>query len=200
MIQLVCPHCGSDLNIEERYAGSTGKCKKCSGSISVPKLLSTPVLVAKPLVPPVSDVGRIQTDAPLVVNPIHYGEEALWEGHPSILNYTIWIVLGLLLIRVYFFGAAILVVAIIHRHLVLYKITARSVTSATGILSRKEKQVALRDIRAVSVDRSLLQMLFGLATVSIATAGTGGVEIQFRGIRDWKESRSILEDTDLRGR
>ena len=36
MIELNCPHCASQLGIEERYAGQRGRCNKCGGAIVVP--------------------------------------------------------------------------------------------------------------------------------------------------------------------
>lgn len=36
MIDYVCPHCKSELEIDDEYAGQKGKCNKCGGSISVP--------------------------------------------------------------------------------------------------------------------------------------------------------------------
>lgn len=36
MIEMNCPKCAQALHIEERYAGTTGKCNRCGDSIQVP--------------------------------------------------------------------------------------------------------------------------------------------------------------------
>jgi len=36
MIEVVCPSCGAKLNVPERYAGRTGKCKGCGAAVTVP--------------------------------------------------------------------------------------------------------------------------------------------------------------------
>ncbi len=38
MLQLTCPHCGKALQIPEKYAGQSGKCKHCQQPIMVPPL------------------------------------------------------------------------------------------------------------------------------------------------------------------
>lgn len=36
MISLKCPHCGHQMNIDDKYAGQAGKCANCKGDIIVP--------------------------------------------------------------------------------------------------------------------------------------------------------------------
>ncbi len=36
MIKYKCPHCGSVLSIPEKFAGQTGRCKRCGKTITVP--------------------------------------------------------------------------------------------------------------------------------------------------------------------
>ena len=36
MISLECPHCGHQMNIDDKYAGQEGKCANCKGDIIVP--------------------------------------------------------------------------------------------------------------------------------------------------------------------
>ena len=38
MLSVECPHCGKVLQISEKYAGKTGTCAGCKGSITVPPL------------------------------------------------------------------------------------------------------------------------------------------------------------------
>ena len=36
MISMKCPHCGHQLNVDDKYAGQAGQCANCKGAITVP--------------------------------------------------------------------------------------------------------------------------------------------------------------------
>ena len=48
MISLRCPHCGKTLNIEDQYAGQTGKCNGC-GNLREAAILPSRVKVGSTL-------------------------------------------------------------------------------------------------------------------------------------------------------
>lgn len=41
-IQFTCPHCGVQTSVAEQYAGQSGPCAHCGGSVTVPPLAGTP--------------------------------------------------------------------------------------------------------------------------------------------------------------
>lgn len=42
MITLSCPHCGHQMNIDDKYAGQNGTCGQCKKTITVPALKAAP--------------------------------------------------------------------------------------------------------------------------------------------------------------
>ena len=47
-IQFTCPHCGSQTNVDEQYAGQSGPCASCGRTISVPLSAGAPFAPASP--------------------------------------------------------------------------------------------------------------------------------------------------------
>ena len=60
-------------------------------------------------------------------------------------------------------------------------------------ISAVQKEIAIDDIKAVEVQYSITQMMFGkkYGTLKIATAGTTGYEVEMYGVRDADELRKI---------
>lgn len=120
--------------------------------------------------------------------------------HPSWLNYLSQYFFSLI-----FFAAAVLmyvkeielwpIVAAVLGFLVLlrilinrisftYIITKDNVRSINGLIARNESEVRIADIREIRVFQSIGQRLLGVGDLSFASAGTGGVEVIFEGIRN----------------
>ena len=53
-----------------------------------------------------------------------------------------------------------------------------------GILSRKEREIRISDIREVGVKQSVLQRIFSLGSISFSSASTGGIEVVFEGVKN----------------
>lgn len=53
-----------------------------------------------------------------------------------------------------------------------------------GIIARDTTEIRVHDIRLLGVEQGIIQRIFGLGDVEIATAGHSEVEIHMRGIRD----------------
>ena len=131
-------------------------------------------------------------------------EKEIWIGHPSKLYYikhwllsTIFILGGAYLsfVNVYLFaGPYILIFLPLAIWMLLYAIldqktrvfthTTRKVMAKVGIISRKTREVAVRDIRSINMNQGILERIFGLGTVQIGSAGTGGIEVEFKGIKN----------------
>ena len=66
MIELTCPQCGHQLRIDERYAGTQGRCKHCGGTVHVPKIQSEePPPLPKSLGNGTNSGGSTNTDSVL---------------------------------------------------------------------------------------------------------------------------------------
>ena len=64
--------------------------------------------------------------------------------------------------------------------------------SKAGIISRKIQEVGVRDIRNINLKQGIVERLLGLGTVDIASAGTGGIEVSFLGIKDPMRARDLI--------
>jgi uncharacterized membrane protein YdbT with pleckstrin-like domain len=62
-----------------------------------------------------------------------------------------------------------------------------------GILSKHINEVYHSDIRNVQIYQSFLQRIFGVGTISIASAGSGEAEIVVSGMRDPGKVKEILD-------
>jgi len=73
-------------------------------------------------------------------------------------------------------------------------VTSEKVSKRTGILSKNTNDIYLEDIKNIQVKQSLFQRMFGVGTLAIASAGTGGIEIAITGIPDPNRIKNILEE------
>ncbi len=110
-------------------------------------------------------------------------EESLWTGHPSAVYYLGAYVFGALLL-VLGIGLILILWAIVDRKSKVYTITTRKVMSKEGILSRRTTQVAIKDIRVLNMKQDFGERIWGLGTVEIGSAGTAGIEVTFKGIKN----------------
>jgi membrane protein YdbS with pleckstrin-like domain len=119
-------------------------------------------------------------------------EKNIWEGHPSGLYYLGHWILGILLFPL---GLITIPYAILDQRTRVFTHTTRKVIAKVGIISRKTHEVAIRDIRSINMNQSILERLFGLGTVQIGSAGTGGVEVEFKGIKNPARVRDQIRKT-----
>jgi uncharacterized membrane protein YdbT with pleckstrin-like domain len=67
-----------------------------------------------------------------------------------------------------------------------------------GILSRRVKELFLKDIRTIDIKQTFPQRIVGIGNLMIATAGTSGYEFVVKGISD---PNSVMEKINsLRGK
>lgn len=137
------------------------------------------------------------------------GEVIHFRGHPSWLAYAKPLFLALLLViaaAVSFpFGEiylavgsglalfTLLCVAAV-RFSCDYIVTEERVETVWGIFGRSSKEVRIRDIRAIDVHESGFWGLLGIGTVDFSSAGTAGVEVQFKQVRRAHEVKRLVRD------
>jgi len=70
-----------------------------------------------------------------------------------------------------------------------YTVTTHQLEMRQGIISKKTSEISIKNIRNIKLNQGIGQRLLGIGDLFFASAGTGGVEIAFRGIPDpggWK--------------
>jgi putative membrane protein len=86
-----------------------------------------------------------------------------------------------------------------------YELTEDSLDIASGVFSRREREIPLRRVQNVDVTRSLVARLLGLAEVDVETAGGGSTEANLRFVsreeadrlqEEVRERRAATRDSD----
>ncbi len=122
-------------------------------------------------------------------------EKKIWEGHPSGLYYLGHWIFGILFLPLFGLGLIFIIYAILDQRTRVFTHTTRKVMAKVGIISRKTHEVAIRDIRSINMNQSILERIFGLGSVQIGSAGTGGVEVEFKGITSPAKVRDGIRKT-----
>lgn len=91
---------------------------------------------------------------------------------------------------------AALVDIIVRIYNVRYTVDTRGVQARVGILSLRQRIIRVRyeDIRSVETDQTILERMFGIGRIEIATAATGDIEIEFLGIAAPSEVREMIQN------
>ena len=120
-------------------------------------------------------------------------EKTLYDGHPAMFrNHPVGFILSILLCVV---GVGLIVLLFWWLQVKGTKLTVTDHRTILrrGILSKHINEVYHSDIRNVQIFQTFLQRIFGVGTISIASAGSGEAEIVVAGIRDPGDVKSILD-------
>ncbi len=73
---------------------------------------------------------------------------------------------------------------VFYRHYVWrFTIDDENIESQKGIIGRDLKSIRTRDLLNVNVKQSLVQRILGIGNVEFSTAGGGGIEVVFHGVK-----------------
>ena len=108
------------------------------------------------------------------------------------MYYLSHFILGAILLLFFGIGLLFIIYALLDRNTKLYTLTNKRVMAKAGIISRQVNEVGIRDIRSINVKQGILERLFGLGSVEIASAGTAGVEVKFTGVSNPMRVRDLI--------
>lgn len=193
-MKINCSHCGNQYEVEDRYMGQTLKCPDCGNEITVnnPKLAPCPdclTLISKrartcphcgaPLIEP--EKNEIRSTANFAIHEDLSEEKEIMVCHPSVMNYLVGILLGLLTC-VILIGFLILLYVWINIHYTSYRITTQRIIVRQGWIAKYQNEIWIKDMRGANLVQGIWQRIIGVGDISIGTAATAGAEICMKGI------------------
>lgn len=99
---------------------------------------------------------------------------------------AVLVVLGLLFVY-------LLVVVAYRRYSWRYLIDADAIESHQGLIGRTVRSIRVQDLRNVNLRQSVVQRLLGVGDVEFSSAGGGGVEVVFFGVRDPVQVKALVQ-------
>jgi membrane protein YdbS with pleckstrin-like domain len=152
-------------------------------------------------------------DMPGAVYDEETGQTYLFQGHPSWLSFTKWILLALLLLGMGVVGMTVdwrwlaagalgfsitLCTVIIARQHRDYTITTNRIEHQWGLFGRSSKEVRIQDVRSIDVDASGLLGMLGIGNVNVSSAGSSDVEVQFKNVRRAHKIKELIRQLQTR--
>lgn len=123
-------------------------------------------------------------------------EFILWSGHVSHKYYIGSHIIGVLL-WIILIGFLINLSAYLQAKRRRYYVTNLRIIVEEGFLSRSQTEIRARDIKLVQVYQSVMERLFNLGTINLATAGTNGIEVSLVGIENLNVVKTQLDQLIL---
>lgn len=81
----------------------------------------------------------------------------------------------------------------IARSVIEYKISNYKVSSKSGLLRQVIHEVPINDIQYVRISRTFIDRMFNVGNVDFASAGTAGIEITFKAVKEPEKVRDIAD-------
>ena len=111
-------------------------------------------------------------------------DKPLLEVHPSWWNYFWYLLFSWLIIP--------LLIAWWKRAELTLRVTDDKVILEQGLLSKRIKDIFVTDIRTVDVEQSLLQRIFGIGDIKIATSSTDNYEDVAQGLPHPRDIQDLI--------
>lgn len=71
-------------------------------------------------------------------------------------------------------------------------IVGKRVLYRSGMMSTRESEIRVEDVRDIEITRSLWQRIVGTGVLSLSTSGESGMEIEITGLRQPERVREII--------
>ena len=71
-------------------------------------------------------------------------------------------------------------------------IVGKRVLYRSGMMSTRESEIRVEDVRDIEITRSLWQRVVGTGSLSLSTSGESGMEIEITGLRQPERVREII--------
>jgi len=141
------------------------------------------------LTPPNSDSESTAVDLSWLT--LDDGEEVLWASTPHKSSLVPALVVGVPLSFV-LIGIPIVVSAYLTYTNTNYVVTTRGLYRKRGIVSRDVKQIGFDKVQNISYTQTAVGSYLGYGTCEISTAGSSGVELQFRNIPNPADIQELI--------
>ena len=186
-----CPHCSEQYEIDRDLAGREVECPKCGNTFEAmnDRLFPCPDCCA-----PISNRAAVcpKCGAPLSPNAGNAGrggsswddlstEKSVKVYHPSAMNYLWSIILGIILLPVVI-GLFILLYILIEVKCTSYELTSHRIIIRKGWIAKEQNEIWIKDMRAVNLVQSIWQRIIRVGDIAIGTAASAGTEINIIGI------------------
>lgn len=119
-------------------------------------------------------------------NVLYQANPSMWRAYP--LSFCVWSALCLVGV-----GIPVMLIWWLRSKCTTLTITETKVILRHGILSKNLNEVRHEHIRNVQLRQGLLQRLYGVGWIGIATAGHAGVEIEVAGIPNPELVKSLID-------
>jgi uncharacterized membrane protein YdbT with pleckstrin-like domain len=164
-IRVTCPSCQKAIKAPDTYAGKTAKCPSCRSDLTIPQINGEETLsTIRPEMFRNHPIGFC-----LCVFGLFSGVVALFEEFQ-------------LAIIAFLFWGGILTLWYLNVRNTLLTITTKRAILRRGFLSIKTSEVRHADVRLLEVRQNILQRMFDVGSVAVATSAHGGIEIQASGL------------------
>ncbi len=118
-------------------------------------------------------------------------EEIKWQGRPMMKSIIPAVIIGIPFAVV---GVGLLIIAAAYLSVknTFYVVTTSGVYVKKGVLSRNVKKIGFGKIQNISFSQGVFGNMFDYGNVNISTAGSEGVEMRFRSIREPKKVQELI--------
>lgn len=121
--------------------------------------------------------------------------DILFEARPAMFkNNPIGFIVSIILIAAFGLGLIILFFWWLKCKNERIIVTADKVTKRTGIFSKNTNDIYLSDVKNIRVSQNLFHRMFKVGAISIASAGTAGIEISISGIPNPNRVKEIIDE------
>ena len=195
-MNIECPHCGGNYDINQKYIGQKIKCPDCENEFEVKNpnlqpcpdcfsLISKRASVCPKCGAPLGEQmrpGPTGMDSNNILSDISK-ERSLEVYHPSTIHYLWGIILGIITLPI-FIGILILLYIFIEIKFTSYELTTHRIIVRRGWIAKLQNEIWIKDIRGVNLVQGIWQRIVGVGNIEIGTAASFGIEIKIVGISE----------------